>query len=74
MVFELAVVGPVDVFQQTPLTVTADPPILLIAPLPVAVVGKIDVTAEVVRIGTLAVDAKAVEPVEKPSRIANITK
>ncbi len=58
VLFELAVVGAVAVFQQTPLTVTASPLSFVIVPPDVAVVAVILLTAVVApRVGGVTAEA-----------------
>ena len=51
IVFELAVVGAVEVLQQTPCAVIAAPPVAVTVPPELAVVAAIEVTAVVVTVG-----------------------
>ena len=55
IVFELAVVGAVEVLQQTPCAVIAAPPVAVTVPPELAVVAAIEVTAVVVTVGAYIV-------------------
>ena len=62
------VVGPGEVDQQTPRTMTADPPSLVMVPPPAAEIEVIDVTAIVERVGSIAVVVKFISlPYEVPA-------
>ena len=60
VVLELAIVGAVEVLQQTPWVVIAAPPVAVTVPPELAVVPVIEVIAVVVTVGTTAKVAKLI--------------